>query len=760
MKKIRIGIYVLTVLVVVTGCYAMLSENRQTSAGNLVVVLDAGHDDSHTGATGNGLKEENLNLQIALACKNELETYKGVTVYLVRDSGTCPFGGQSMGSSVVCNKKRVEFAKSVGADVYVSLHNNSSTNHSARGAGVYYPTTNYNSYCGTTGSGLAQSILNRLLTTGLKDRGISVRYSEDNTRYPDGSLADYYGVIKNSKLKGIPAIIVEHAFVSNAQDASDYLSTYGKLWSLGVLDAKGIADYYGLQKAELNYDACTVNAYTMDSGTMGIRVNGVTGADSVKLAVWSSEGGQDDLHFYETGSDGNATWTGSVPIVNHATQGQYIVDVYANENVYVGNTTFDIQGPVADSVQIVQADAQQGSFVVEAENVSSGTDIDCVYAQVYSQADPDNVKWLNGTAAGAGVYQIPVSIRSFGYEYGTYQIQTYVRDKNGIVKCIDTQSHTMECPKTQMEVTGVAMSAVYEVKLENVPYGDGITEIQMRVSSIVSGNAAVVSEEAVSKEAVSEEVVSETVTFHASRQQQGIWCGYIYPQEAGESDSYRVQVYGIVDGNREVLLGEQVFDIAIVEQKLTGTVNEDGQTVWNGNGFTLVGSEAGKDSVILVNPWCDYASISKILEQKKGFDRNYIAYEIKKETDSPVQLILDIPESMQGKELRVLKFVTGDIKEPEVLEEKLTEDGQKVCVNVDSDGIYVLTAKENRMRGDADSNQVIDLRDAQLVLRAALGIARLDSEVETYCDVDGSGVIELSDAQQILRYALGIIKVL
>jgi hypothetical protein len=91
-------------------------------------------------------------------------------------------------------------------------------------------------------------VQNRLTALGLKDRGIAIRTTEDNTRYPDNSKADYYCVIRDSKRNGFPGIIIEHAFVSSSHDASKFLSTEAKLKKLGVADAKGIADYYGLHK--------------------------------------------------------------------------------------------------------------------------------------------------------------------------------------------------------------------------------------------------------------------------------------------------------------------------------------------------------------------------------------------------------------------------------------------------------------------------------------------------------------------------------
>ncbi|MDD5853157.1 MAG: DUF4214 domain-containing protein [Lachnospiraceae bacterium] len=215
-----------------------------TEARDYVVMLDPGHDATHAGARKNGLQEEALTLKIAQYCKAELEQYKHVKVYMTREDSGCPLPGST---SVQDNRNRVATAASVGADIYVSIHLNSAGSGSAKGAQVFYPNSGYRPDIGSEGANLATQIQRQLVALGLQNRGISIRNSGDNSRYPDGSLADYYGVIKNSKLSGFPGVIVEHAYVSNASDAA-FLKSESNLQALGIADATGIAQYLGLSK--------------------------------------------------------------------------------------------------------------------------------------------------------------------------------------------------------------------------------------------------------------------------------------------------------------------------------------------------------------------------------------------------------------------------------------------------------------------------------------------------------------------------------
>lgn len=212
--------------------------------GNVVVVLDPGHDGTHSGSSANGFVEAQLNLKIAQYCKAELEEYYGVTVYMTRDSASCPNGG---GDNKSCLQRRADIARDMGANLFVSLHNNYSSASSASGAEIWYPNQNYNPWTSQVGGSAASCILEQLASLGLKDRGTQIRNAKED-KYPDGSAADYYAVIRHCKEYGIPGIIVEHAFMSNSSDAANFLSNDEGLKKLGVADATGIAQYFGLKK--------------------------------------------------------------------------------------------------------------------------------------------------------------------------------------------------------------------------------------------------------------------------------------------------------------------------------------------------------------------------------------------------------------------------------------------------------------------------------------------------------------------------------
>lgn len=204
----------------------------------LIVAIDPGHGGVDTGAIGNGLQEKNVNWGIAQSFKRELDSYTGVTAYLTRSENECP-----------SLQDRADRAATVGADVFVSVHCNSATG-GVRGAEVWAPnSSSYYSDAHKVGSELGNKVLAQLSKLGLSNRGVKFRdYGEGvngSNLYPDGSMADYYGVIRNSRKHGIPAIIIEHAFISTASDASILAS---KQSQMGVGDATAVAQQYNLGK--------------------------------------------------------------------------------------------------------------------------------------------------------------------------------------------------------------------------------------------------------------------------------------------------------------------------------------------------------------------------------------------------------------------------------------------------------------------------------------------------------------------------------
>ena len=204
-----------------------------------VIVLDPGHGGTDSGAENqNGISSESeskLTLKIANYVKQELEKSSQFVVYMTRTH-----------DSYVGLSERVNYAASKNADILVSLHLNSADSKTANGAEFLVPRTGrYNSKVAENAGQLAQDILKKLVSLGLYNRGLVYRDSASGTKYPDGSTADYYAIVRQGLQAGIPSIIVEHAFISSTVDAK-FLDSEADLQKIGRADAEGIAQYFGV----------------------------------------------------------------------------------------------------------------------------------------------------------------------------------------------------------------------------------------------------------------------------------------------------------------------------------------------------------------------------------------------------------------------------------------------------------------------------------------------------------------------------------
>ena len=150
------------------------------------VFIDPGHGGTDPGASGNGLYEKEVVLSISKKVRNILIS-KGFEVELSRST-----------DQYVSLSDRAAQANAWDADLFVSIHCNSATSSSANGTECYtYPTAN------TSTKSLSKNMASALASKlGLTNRG----HKEAN-----------FAVLR---LSNMPAILIETAFINNANDAS------------------------------------------------------------------------------------------------------------------------------------------------------------------------------------------------------------------------------------------------------------------------------------------------------------------------------------------------------------------------------------------------------------------------------------------------------------------------------------------------------------------------------------------------------------
>lgn len=200
------------------GFFLTLSVGARANA--MTVVLDPGH--GGIGTTGAGAlyppyMEKSLNLSVANQVKSELEA-AGITTYMTRT-----------GDASLTLEQRASYAKSVNADLLVSIHFNSTGAHDRSGSEVW--TSLYSNYY-NTGYALGTNVLSQLTGLGFQNKGVKTKL---------GNSGDYYGIIRNGVALGIPTVIIEHCYMDNPGDRA-IIDSQGPS-GIGHADAAGIINY-------------------------------------------------------------------------------------------------------------------------------------------------------------------------------------------------------------------------------------------------------------------------------------------------------------------------------------------------------------------------------------------------------------------------------------------------------------------------------------------------------------------------------------
>ncbi len=183
------------------------------------VLIDSGHGGIDPGKVGvNGAYEKDINLSIALFLKDILED-SGCEVVMTRETDTGLYSESDSNKKTADLKKRVELMNSEHPNAIVSIHQNSFTQESSKGAQVFYQSSS------DEGKKFAEIMQEQMAVL-----------DETNKRVAKPN-SDYY-ILKNSK---DVAIIVECGFLSNSQEAGllvtkDYQEKVAKAVAKGVVN--------------------------------------------------------------------------------------------------------------------------------------------------------------------------------------------------------------------------------------------------------------------------------------------------------------------------------------------------------------------------------------------------------------------------------------------------------------------------------------------------------------------------------------------
>lgn len=174
----------------------LVSQQKRVMSGGYTVVLDAGHGGIDPGKVGvSGTLEKDINLQITLKVKSLLEA-EDVKVILTRDSDEGLYQENDRNKKTSDMRKRLEIIENSGADLFLSIHQNSYHQETVSGAQCFY---HESSKEGKELAALLQKEFSRM--------------DENNSRQIQANTS-YYLLKKTT----VPAVIAECGFLSNYEE--------------------------------------------------------------------------------------------------------------------------------------------------------------------------------------------------------------------------------------------------------------------------------------------------------------------------------------------------------------------------------------------------------------------------------------------------------------------------------------------------------------------------------------------------------------
>lgn len=207
-------------------CFFLLTislPNVTASINNLnllgkIIVLDAGHGGTDSGAKNGKIVEKELNLLLVKKLEKELIS-RGATVYLTReeDNDLSARTSERKRSDLY---NRAKYINTTKPNMYISIHLNATTSSSWKGLQVFYNKNNEEN-----------KVIAETITNNLKNNINNIREVKEENKYY------MYKYIK------YPGVLIEAGFISNPDE--NYLLRQEEYQNkLIILIADAIEKYY------------------------------------------------------------------------------------------------------------------------------------------------------------------------------------------------------------------------------------------------------------------------------------------------------------------------------------------------------------------------------------------------------------------------------------------------------------------------------------------------------------------------------------
>lgn len=202
-------------------------------------------------------------------------------------------------------------------------------------------------------------------------------------------------------------------------------------------------------------------------------------------AIWSDEGGQDDLHWVTLSRQNDGSYTATIKASDYKHKGNFTLHLYKRntlfgENFCIRKEAFfcppDIDPATTEAVSVENIsiedfDELNGTCKIVLSGVTCPDGVKKMLVPVWSESKQGDIIWYEAAKVDDTTWTVGLNIAKHKYNYGTYQIHVYGTNKYGkqIFCGNSTVTFTRQEASVSAEVTGTKV--VVTVKNISIPGG-------------------------------------------------------------------------------------------------------------------------------------------------------------------------------------------------------------------------------------------------------------------------------------------------
>lgn len=296
-------------------------------------------------------------------------------------------------------------------------------------------------------------------------------------------------------------------------------------------------------------------------------ISGFDGIESVQFAVWSVEGGQDDLRWFGQTAVTGASYVKTISMADYKKTGTYNVHAYARDPqgtmILLGTTTMEIQKTATADPACSSFKAEvtgSTSFRLTANGITApfSFDTNSVVIPTWSASDQSDLVWYQPEKSGDS-YVVNADISRHGNRTGTYQSHLYVKDKAGKMYCIGKTSFKIESTSVAVKASLNADQSTATLTLEGHKAPAGMKDVSFAVWSEANGQ--------------------DDLKWYIAKGSNGTWTCSVDVNAHNSQGKFQVHCYMKTADNKSVFLGSTTFTVTVENRVSVQQKSDDSYVV-------------------------------------------------------------------------------------------------------------------------------------------------------------------------------------